>query len=71
MAEANKKDNIALKKVLYISYSLYFQKDIVEVRALIDSGSKINIMTLAFISKLGLKVGHTNIKPQIIDNSTL
>lgn len=42
-----------------------------KVQALINSGSKINAMTLAQILKLGLKICHTNIRAYKIDDSIL
>ena len=42
-----------------------------DVRALIDSGSEVNAMTLGYALKLGLKVRHTDVGVQKIDNSTL
>lgn len=59
-----------LERVPYIHYLLYFQKDIAEIKTLIDLGSKVNIILLAYSSKLGLKVCHTNIRAQKIDGST-
>lgn len=57
MTEASKKDDdIILDKVLYIPYLLRFPKDIAEVKILIDSGSKIKVMTLAYTLKLGVRV---------------
>lgn len=37
---------------------------------MIDLDSKVNIITLVYISKLGLKVYYTNIGAQKINNST-
>ena len=61
---------MSLKQVSYIYYPLYFQKDIANVGALIESDSKINTMTSAYILKLGFKVHHTNVRAQKIDGST-
>ena len=36
-----------------------------------DSGSKVNAMTPAYASKLGLRVYHTNVGAQKIDGSIL
>ena len=62
---------MSLERVLCIHYLLYFQKNTRGVRALIDSGSVVNAMTPAYISKLVLKVHPTDIKAQKIDGSTL
>lgn len=62
---------LLLKWILYIYYLLQFQKDIADVRALIDFGSKVNAMTPAYVSKLDLRACHTNIRVQKIDGSTL
>lgn len=48
--------NPPLKRILCIYYLLYFWKDIANIKALINSDSKVNIMTSAYISKLGLKI---------------
>lgn len=58
---ASKKANIALEKVFCIDFLLCFWKNIIDIRALIDSGSKINAMTLAYINKLDFKVCFTNV----------
>ena len=69
MTETNKE--VTLERVLCIHYPLRFQKDTADVRALIDSGSEVNAMTLAYASKLGLRVRHTDVGAQKIDGSTL
>lgn len=53
--------DLLFEYVSYIHYLLYFQKDITDVKILIDYGSKVNVMTLAYISKLCLKVRYTNV----------
>ena len=61
-----------LERVPCIRYPVRFQKnDINNVQALIDSGSKINAMTLAYASKLGLAVRKTEVGAQKIDGSPL
>ena len=71
VTEANKEEHVSLEWVLYIYYPLCFCKDITGVRALIDSDSKVNAMSLAYASKLGLMIQHTNIRAQNSDGSTL
>ena len=71
MTETSKEEPISLERVPYIYYLLRFRKDTADVRALIDSGSEVNVMALAYASKLGLKIYHTNIGAQKIDGSTL
>ena len=61
VTETNMKDEVTLKRVLYIHYLLRFWKDITDMRALIDSNSKINAITPAYTLKLGLKVYHTDV----------
>lgn len=51
MIEANKKDDIVLKKVSYIHNLIWFKKD--KVKTLIDFNSKVNAITLVYIAKLG------------------
>lgn len=61
MTEANKENEVLLKKILCIYYPLYFQKNIVVIKTLLDSNSKINAIMLAYASKLGLQVYRTNV----------
>ena len=61
-----------LQRVPCIHYPIQFQRDQAgEVRALIDSDSKVNAMTLAFAARLGLSVRPTGIGAQKIDGSAL
>ena len=69
VTETSKKGNVALQRVSYIHYPIQFKKK--KVQALIDSGSEINAMTLAYGLKLGLWVYCTNVGAQKIDDSTL
>lgn len=59
--EANKKDKRVLERVFYIYYLFRFQKNIIKIKALIDSGSKINTINLKYALKLAQKVCFTNI----------
>ena len=68
MTKASKK-NVILDRITYICYLIWFKKN--EVQTLIDSGSEINTMILAYALKLSFKVRRTNVKAQKIDNSTL
>ena len=68
VTETNKEDDVALQRVLYIHYPIWFKKK--EVQALIDSGSEVNAMTPAYASKLGLWVHRIDIGAQKIDGST-
>lgn len=71
MTKASKENEVALNWVFCIYYPFCFQKDTIKVKALIDSGSKVNIITPTYAAKLGLKVCHTNVRAQKIDGSTL
>lgn len=51
-----------LKHLPCIHYLLYFKKNQTKIQALIDSGTELNIITPAYMAKLGLKVRPTNIK---------
>lgn len=63
ITKANKEDNIALTRILYIHYLLYFYKDKKnKVQALIDSSNKVSIITLAYALKLDLKICRSNVK---------
>ncbi len=54
-------------------YPIQFQKEgqLEKVRALIDSGSKVNAMTPAFVARLGLITRVTNVGAKKIDGSPL
>ena len=56
-------------RVPCIHYPVQFQEE--QIRALLDSGSKINAMKPDFAQKLGLYIRKTNVGPQKIDGSTL
>ena len=66
-----REENIPLAKVSCIHYPVQFRKDPNGTQALLNNGSKVNIMNSAYISRLGLRVYRTNIGAQIIDSSTL
>ena len=65
MTETNKE--VTLEQVPYIYYSLSFRKDTIDIRALIDLGSKVNAIVLAYASKLGLKVCPIDVGAQKVD----
>ena len=69
MTETSKKDDVPLQRVPCVHYPIRFKKK--EVWALIDSGSEVNVMTTAYVSRLSLKVYCTNIRAQKIDSFTL
>lgn len=50
---------------------MWFKKNQVKIQALLDSDSKINVITPAYAARLSLKVFPTNVKTQKIDNSIL
>ena len=58
-------------RVPCIHYPVRFQEDQKQVKALLDSGSKVNAMNPAFVQKLGLHIQKTNVGAQKIDGSTL
>ena len=61
-----------LERVLYICYLVQFCKDKGKnVLALLDSGSKINVMTLAYAAHLDLNVRVTHVNVQKIDSLSL
>ena len=66
--------NISGKKVARVPciyYPIRFRESQEQVRALFDSGSKINAMSPAFVRKLDFHIQKTNIGAQKIDDSTL
>ncbi len=60
-----------LQHVPCIRYPIQLQEDQLEVKALIDSGSQVNAMTLAYAKKLGLTTWKTSVGAQKIDGSPL
>ena len=61
-----------LDKVSCICYPVQFRKDKgKDALALLDSGSKVNAMTLAYAAHLGLKVRVTNVGAPKMDGSSL
>lgn len=54
-------DILSLENVLYLHYPILFQKDKAKVQTLIDFQNEINVMTLVYASKLGLKAQTTSI----------
>ena len=70
MTGARKK---ALEYIPYIYYSVQFKKNInkVQVQALINLGSEVNIIHLTFTKLLGLPIRPIDIGVQKIDNTTL
>ena len=52
-----------------IYYPVQFQKK--NIKALLNSGNKINTISFAYVKRLGLKTWKTNVKAQKIDNSIL
>ncbi len=60
----------ALQWVLCIWYLVRFQESQL-IKALIDSGSEINIITLAYVVELGFTIWKTSVGAQKIDSSPL
>ena len=73
VSKASKKIVITLNWVLCICYLIQFKKNKVqdEVQALINSSSKVNTITLGYISKIDLKIRFTNVGVQKFDGFTL
>ena len=69
-------EEVVLKKVPCIHYPVRFQEDSKQegqeqVRALLNSGSEINAMSLAYVERLGFKTRKTNVGAQKINGSAL
>ena len=61
-----------LDRVSCICYPVQFCKDKnKDILALLDSGSKVNAMILAYAAYLGLTIRVTNVSAQKIDRSSL
>ena len=71
--EASKEaQKIILDRVPCIHYPVQFRKDKeATIWALIDSGSKVNVITPAYAKQLGLQVWKTVVGAQKIDGSSL
>ncbi len=69
-ADANSQASEALQGVPCIWYPVRFQEN-QAIRALIDSGSEVNAMTLAYAAKLGLTTRKTSVGTQKIDGLPL
>lgn len=63
------KKKMTLDWVPYIYYFICFKKN--KVKALINSSNEINVITLTYIVKLGLKICHIYIEAQKIDSFIL
>ena len=62
---------IVLDRVPCIYYPVQFRKNKATIRALIDSGSEVNAMILAYAKQLGLQTQRTDVRAQNIDGSSL
>ena len=58
MTEASEE---ALKCIPYIHYPVQFRKDLSKTKALIDLGSELNAISLAYAKKLGLRIQKTDV----------
>lgn len=67
----NVSNKATLAQVFCIHYLMQFRKDNNKIQALLDSGSKVNIMNFAYTKKLGFRIRKTNIGAQKIDSSSL
>ena len=56
-------------KMPCIYYSVWFRENQEQIKALLNSGSKVNAMSPAFVQKLGLYIRKTNVGAQKIDSS--
>lgn len=54
--------SLLVERLLCIYYLVRFKKDKTKVQALIDTSSKINAITPAYMAKLGLKVQSSDVK---------
>ena len=62
---------VVLKKVPCIYYSVWFQEDQRQVKALLNSGSKVNAISPVYNKRMSLKTRKTNVGAQKIDGSAL
>ena len=73
VAEASKEaQKVILARMLFIHYPVQFRKDKrATIQILIDLGSKVNVITLAYAKQLGLQVRKIDVEAQKIDGSLL
>ena len=67
----NKGEEVVLENISCIHYLVQFQEGQKQIRVLLNSGSKVNVMSFAYTKRLGLKTRKTNVKVQKIDGSAL
>lgn len=66
----SKEEKMALARVLFMHYLLYFRKGNKNNRqTLINTDSKVNAMKPAYALKLDLKIRRTNVETHKIDGS--
>lgn len=70
MIGTSKKDDIILVIVLYIYYPVYFYRNTIEIKDLLNSGCEINTKTLAYTVIISLQACLTNVGAWKIDGST-
>ena len=62
---------IVVDRVPCIHYLIQFQKDKATIWALLNSGSEVNAMILAYAKQLGFQIQRTNVGAKKIDSSSL
>lgn len=62
---------LSFKYILFIYYPMRFKKNQDEIKALLNFGNEVNVMTPDYTARLGFKVQPTNVSAQKIDSSTL
>lgn len=65
----NSDKKVMLEKIPCIYYLICFQEDQEQIKALLNSGNKVNVISLVYIKKLGLKIWKTNVGVQKINGS--
>lgn len=56
------KSTLFFEQVSYIYHSVQFKKNQAKVQALLNFDNEVNIMILAYITRLGFKVRLTNVR---------
>ena len=67
----NRGEEVVLKRVLCIHYLVWFQEGQEHVKTLLNSGSEVNTMSLAYAKRWDFKTWKTNVGAQKIDDSAL
>ena len=67
----NRGEEVVLERILCIHYPIRFHEGQEQIKALLDSGNKVNAISPTYVKRLSLKTRKTNVGAQKIDGSAL